>query len=44
MLEMAEGTICLSTMVLKIANCVCSAHEAEKDSTICNETTTEEPI
>ena len=35
MLEMAEGAICLSTMDLKIANCVCSADEAEKDSTVC---------
>ena len=44
MLEMAEGTICWSTMVLKIANCVSSAHEVEKDSTVCNDTTTEQPI
>ena len=44
MLEMAEGIICLSTTVLKIANCVWSVHKVEEGSTVCNDTATEQPI
>ena len=44
MLELAEGTIWGSTVVLKIANYVCSVRNVDEGSTVCNETTTEQPI
>ena len=44
MLEMAEGTSWGSTAVLKIANFVCSVLNVDKGSTVCNDTTTEQPI
>ena len=43
MLEMAGGAICLSTMGLKIGNCVCSADKWRKAVRYVR-ATTEQPI